>query len=231
MIDGDTIKVEIDDTVYTVRYIGIDCPEMDQQFGGEAAEANRTLVEGQNVTLERDVSDVDRFDRLLRYVYLPTGALVNAELVRKGYAIAKQYPPDTRRHREFEQIQTEAEKAHRGIWSLTPVQDATPTTTPSPTEADVRIVAVDKKDEYVDIRNSGGQDQDLSGWVLLSEKGDQACSLSGILMGGQTLRIWAMAEDAGEGGYNCGFGSNIWNNSESDPAVLFDAAGHQVSRW
>jgi len=45
------------------------------------------------------------------------------------------------------------------------------------------------------------------------------------------LRIWAMAEDAGQGGYNCGFGTNIWNNSKSDPAVRYDAVGHEVDRW
>ena len=46
----------------------------------------------------------------------------------------------------------------------------------------------------------------------------------------EMLRIWAMAEDAGQGGYNCGFGDNIWNNDEPDPAVLVDAAGNEVDR-
>jgi len=85
---GHTIKVDIDGAVYTVRYIGIDCPEMDQQFGGEAAEANRQLVEGQTLLLEKDVSETDRYGRLLRYAYLADGAFVNAELVRAGYASA-----------------------------------------------------------------------------------------------------------------------------------------------
>jgi len=44
-------------------------------------------------------------------------------------------------------------------------------------------------------------------------------------------RGWALASDAGQGGYNCGFGSNIWNNSEPDAAVLFNADGQEVSRW
>jgi len=46
----------------------------------------------------------------------------------------------------------------------------------------------------------------------------------------EMLRIWAMAEDAGQGGYNCGFGDNIWNNDEPDPAVLLDAVGNEVDR-
>lgn len=90
---------------------------------------------------------------------------------------------------------------------------------------------VDKRAEYVDIRNDGGTAQDLSGWVLVSERGNQACSLGGIIGPGETLRIWALAEDAGQGGYNCGFGSPIWNNSKSDPAVLYNAAGQEVSRY
>jgi len=52
-----------------------------------------------------------------------------------------------------------------------------------------------------------------------------------VIGGCQALRIWAMAEDAGKGGFNCGFGSSIWNNSKSDPAVLYDSSGAEVSRW
>jgi len=94
----------------------------------------------------------------------------------------------------------------------------------------VVIIRVDKGEEFVDIQNTGGVAQDLAGWVLVSERGDQRCGLGGVLDPGQTLRIYAMASDAGLGGYNCGFGSNIWNNSESDPAVLLNAAGQEVSR-
>jgi len=261
VVDGDTIKVEMHGTVYAIRYIGIDCPEMDQQFGGEAADANRELVEGKTVLLERDVSDVDRYDRLLRYVYLTNGLMVNAELVRQSYAIAKKYPPDEKYVGEFYQLQREAKSAGLVIWSLTPVPTVAPTTIPTPivtavpptappeptqpptavptavpptappsVGAIVQIIAVDKRAEYVDICNSGDQPQDLSGWVLLSERGGQACGLGGVIDAGQTLRIWAMTKDADKGGYNCGFGTNIWNNSKSDPAVLFNAAGQEVSR-
>jgi hypothetical protein len=94
----------------------------------------------------------------------------------------------------------------------------------------VVIVAVDKRAEYVDIQNIGGAPQDLTGWLLVSEKGDQKCPLGGVIQAGETLRIWAMAEDADKGGFNCGFDTNIWNNSESDPAVLYDAAGREVDR-
>lgn len=92
------------------------------------------------------------------------------------------------------------------------------------------IVGVNKREEFVDIQNIGGTEVVLDGWTLRSEKGSQDCRLGGVLGPGQALRVWAMAEDAGQGGFNCGFGSNIWNNDEPDAAVLIDPSGAEVSR-
>ena len=68
----------------------------------------------------------------------------------------------------------------------------------------IAITNLNAKDEYVDIRNVGTQSQDITGWVLRSEKGKQDCVLSGIIEPGQTLRIWARQMDIGRGGFNCG---------------------------
>lgn len=126
-----------------------------------------------------------------------------------------------------------------------PVQEATATqvpvveatATPAPTEEvpasagpAMIIKAVRYSDEYVELQNTGGEAQDLSGWRLLSERGSQDCPLAGVVGPGEILQVWARSEDAGRGGYNCGFGSNIWNNDEDDPAVLFDAAGTEIDR-
>lgn len=100
-------------------------------------------------------------------------------------------------------------------------------TAPAAVGARVVIVAVNKREEYVDIQNQGDQAQDLGGWVLVSERGNQTCGLAGVLEPGVTLRIWAMT---GQGGYSCNKGSEIWNNSESDPAVLYNNVGQEVSR-
>lgn len=102
VIDGDTISVLIGSQVYPVRYIGIDAPETrapgesPEPKGEEATARNRALVEGQIVTLFKDVSETDRYDRLLRYVFVPdlAGVFVNYELVRSGCAEAVAYPPD-----------------------------------------------------------------------------------------------------------------------------------------
>ena len=118
----------------------------------------------------------------------------------------------------------------------TPSPTDTPTPTSSPTETEppqgstILIIEVNKSAEYVEIVNVGSEPQDLTGWELLSEKGGQRCTLGGILDPEQTLRIWALAEDAAEGGYNCEFGSNIWHNSEEDLAILFDVTGQEIDR-
>ena len=70
IIDGDTIEVNIYGSNYKVRYIGIDTPEVGQPCSAEATAANRVLVEDKTVYLEKDVSEIDKYGRLLRYVYV-----------------------------------------------------------------------------------------------------------------------------------------------------------------
>ena len=116
VIDGDTITIE---GGYKVRYIGIDTPEIYpklEAYGMEALKANRELVEGKEVRLERDVSETDKYGRLLRYVYVDD-ILVEAELVRQGLAEAKAYPPDIKYQDHLEKLEAEARQAGRGIWA------------------------------------------------------------------------------------------------------------------
>lgn len=115
VVDGDTIIIE---GGYKVRYIGIDTPEIHREveaFGAEAWQANRKLVEGKEVRLERDVSETDKYGRLLRYVYV-NDIFINAELVRLGFARAKAYPPDTEHQGYLEEMEAEAREAGRGMW-------------------------------------------------------------------------------------------------------------------
>jgi len=116
VIDGDTIEIE---GGARVRYIGIDTPETYGEaecYGWEATAKNRELVEGKRVRLVKDVSEADRYGRLLRYVYVD-GVFVNAELVRLGYALAVTYPPDVKYADLFLSLQGEAKEAGRGLWS------------------------------------------------------------------------------------------------------------------
>ena len=132
VIDGDTIEVSIGGETYKVRYIGIDTPETKhpnkgvEWMGLEAAAKNEELVGGRMVGLEKDVSETDRYDRLLRYVWVE-GLMVNAALVWLGYAQVSTYPPDVKYTDLFLQLQREACQAERGLCGPTPTP-ATPAT-------------------------------------------------------------------------------------------------------
>jgi micrococcal nuclease len=135
IVDGDTIKVEINGVAYSLRYIGIDAPERGLAHADEATAADQRLVGGATVFLESDVSNTDQFDRLLRYVWLAQGSgwlLVNRELVRLGAAVAKAYPPDTTNQTLFDTAQIEALAAGVGVWTATPVPIVQFVATPKP---------------------------------------------------------------------------------------------------
>ncbi|MEX2445716.1 MAG: thermonuclease family protein [Dehalococcoidia bacterium] len=135
VVDGDTIDVALEGGVARVRYIGIDTPEtVDprrpvQCFGVEASVENARLVEGRRVELERDVSETDPFDRLLRYVWVD-GAMVNETLVRGGFAHALEYPPDVKHAELLRAAEREAREAGRGLWGACEADTPAPTSTP-----------------------------------------------------------------------------------------------------
>jgi micrococcal nuclease len=117
-----------------VRYIGIDTPETQsgvEWMGREATDANAALVAGREVLLEKDVSDTDRFGRLLRHVWVETDAglvLVSLELLRLGVAEVTTFPPDVKYVDElFLPAQRVARDAAVGLWGVAPAPAATPT--------------------------------------------------------------------------------------------------------
>lgn len=126
VIDGDTIELE---NGKKVRYIGIDTPELHhptkpvQCFGQEAMEINKELVEGKSVRLVKDVSEIDRYGRLLRYVYLddssasPSSLFINKYLVEEGYAHVATFPPDVAFEPVFQAAEQRARDGNKGLWS------------------------------------------------------------------------------------------------------------------
>jgi endonuclease YncB( thermonuclease family) len=137
VIDGDTIEVTLNGASSRVRYIGMDTPERGDPYFSEATQANSNLVAGQTVILVKDVSETDRYGRLLRYVYLPDGTFVNAELVRLGYAQVATFPPDVRYVDLYISLEQEARNAGSGLWS--PIA-AIPTSTPIPPPTNTPVV-------------------------------------------------------------------------------------------
>jgi micrococcal nuclease len=127
IVDGDTIQVRIGDRLEKVRYIGMNTPEVhhprkgEEPGGREASEVNRRLVAGKQVRIELDVQERDRYGRLLAYVWVGD-TMVNAELVRRGYAQVMTIPPNVRYQQLLLKLQREAREAGRGLWSLAPVR-------------------------------------------------------------------------------------------------------------
>jgi endonuclease YncB( thermonuclease family) len=126
VIDGDTIKVDIAGTVVTVRLIGIDAPEIahphhpeNDYFGPEAARYAKQLMENQLIYLipEPMQSNRDKYDRLLRYVFLEDGTLVNAKLIADGYAYNYIYEP-FQFMKQFDYLEKQAKENHLGLWSV-----------------------------------------------------------------------------------------------------------------
>ena len=237
VVDGDTIKVLVAGDKLTLRYIGIDTPEMSAADGAAARAQNIALVSGRTVRLEQDVSATDPYGRLLRYVWVGD-LLVNAELVRLGYARAVAYPPDTKNQAQFAALQAEAQAARRGLWAhVAP--------TPATGHALVQITGLrrdgainpNEPDEYVEITNQGAVAQDLTGWRLDSERGAASGQVfhfpAGFVMQpGQVCRVYTDEVHPEWCGLSFGYGkSGVWNNNEPDAAVLFDGDGAVVSRW
>ena len=225
VIDGDTLKVLLDGLVVKVKYIGIDAPESVSRLeylGKEAKARNRELVAGRDILLYRDISDKDRFDRLLRYVFVED-RFINYELVSVGYASALDEPPDSACAILFERAATGAREKSLGIWA-----PHTPQPAQSMAAASLVIFGVNKDAEFVDLQNAGETVIDLSGWKLVSEKGSQECKLAGMLQPYEVFRIFSGAEQPG---FSCGFEKPIWEDSEPDPAILYDPDGVEVDRF
>lgn len=127
VIDGDTIEIQnASGSTKKLRYIGINTPEtVDprrgvQCFGKEASARNHELVANKEVYLEKDISEIDKYGRLLRYIYLDEagGQTINEQLVKEGYAFASAYPPDIKYQEQFKEAQKQAEKNRLGLWQI-----------------------------------------------------------------------------------------------------------------
>ena len=112
IIDGDTFRLE---TGEKVRLIGIDAPELSQPGGELSREYLAHLICGKRVTLEKGSEDRDRYNRLLRFVYI-NDLCINEEMIRQGYAEAR-YLPENPIREYYLQLEIQAETARAGLWS------------------------------------------------------------------------------------------------------------------
>jgi micrococcal nuclease len=229
--DGDTIDVvRGDGSTATVRLIGINAPERGECWSPEAARVLEALASaGGEIGMSIDESDRDQFGRLLRYIWV--GSLsINEELVRRGAAISRRYPPDTALAVRFEAAQDDAMAAGLGLW-------ASDACGPS-VDADLRFVEwrpdaagndnENLNDEWIRIQNEGDGVVDLAGWGIRDESASNRFAFPSefTLIPGEVVTVYSgCGEDFGTDLYWCSVGSAIWNN-DGDTAFLTDPSGN-----
>ena len=124
VIDGDTVEIE---GKIKVRYIGVNTPELHDPkkpvecFGQAASDENKRLVEGKEIYIQKDISETDKYKRLLRYVWVGD-IFVNDYLVRQGFAQVSTFPPDVKYQQQFLEAQTVARQNNRGLWKECPIK-------------------------------------------------------------------------------------------------------------
>lgn len=114
VVDGDTLDLN---NSKRVRLSGINTPEIGECYYKEATEKLKEFVLNKEVILEKDISDVDKYGRLLRYIYT-NDLFVNSLLVEEGYAkVYDKYKDDTRKYDELKEVETIAKNNNLGVWS------------------------------------------------------------------------------------------------------------------
>jgi micrococcal nuclease len=158
VIDGDTIVLSNNEHV---RLVGINTPESERYFYGEAKEVLKLLVLNKNVRLERDVDDRDTYGRLLRYVYIGN-LFVNLEMVKRGFANAFTFPPNVKYTNKFIEAEREARTNEVGLWKKSNSSNIQININ-CDAEGDDRI---NLNGEYVIFKNNNNFNINLGGWTV-----------------------------------------------------------------
>lgn len=222
VIDGDTIEVVLPSGQReTVRLIGVDTPETVhptkgvQPWGPEASAFTKKLLPiGTTITMEMDVQERDNYGRLLTYVYLPDGRMLNSVLLEEGMAQLMTIPPNVKYVSLFTRLQAEARQNGRGMWHGMEI----------PSTGAISLV-VDVYDETATIINRGKDKIDISGWKLVSVTGNQSFTLPAISLPPNTQVTVCSGPNADRPGCITWTKANIWNNA-GDPGELYDTQGH-----
>lgn len=233
--DGDTVRVVFaNGTVEKVRLVGINTPETGECLAGDATEALTALLIGQEFTMTTDVNDRDRYDRLLRYLWLDDGTLVNESLVADGFALARDYPPDSEYVVRLAAAQQRAEAAAIGLWA----SDACGPATGSGLQ--VTSIQFDApgndhenlNGEWVEITNTGVTAESMTSWVLKDESASHRYTFPAgfTLDPDSTVTVYTgCGTDTDTALYWCSDKGAVWNNS-GDTAFLLDPTGNLVDK-
>jgi micrococcal nuclease len=233
--DGDTVEVDWGGSRERLRLIGVNSPESGECWADEAGRVLEALMPvGSEVGMTVDRSDRDQFDRLLRYLWVGSMS-VNEELVRRGAAISRRYPPDTALAGRLDGAQDEAEAAERGQWA----PDACGPTAQAELVIDEVFWDAPGNDnenlnaEWVRISNAGDGLVEMNGWGIKDESASHRYQFPPgfVLAPAEAVTIYTgCGEDFDRDLYWCKTGSAIWNN-DGDTAFLTDPNGNTHHLW
>ncbi len=236
VLDGDTLDVRVvDDHIERVRLVGIDAPELGECWSEEATTALTVLASGA-LRLQPDVTDRDRYGRLLRYASDGSGHDLGAALVEHGHAIARSFPPDVARDLDYRSRQELARSEGRGLWapdacgggaSGLPPDAIAITIQPDPPGDDT----LTPNEEWVSFRNVSAAPIDLTAHMVRDESASHRYRFGDTRLGpgeAVTLRTGCGVDTVTDRHW-CVTGSAVWNNT-GDTVYLLDPWG-TVIRW
>ena len=236
VVDGDTIDVKFEDgTVERVRLIGVDTPESvhpdadrNSEEGTVTSDYTKKQLLNKSVLLEFDVGERDQYGRLLAYVYL-NNLMYNAQLAMEGYAQQVTYQPNVRWEALFKHQVQDARANDRGLWAYDGVDGAKLTGT----TGKLVIEKVDYRGEIVTITNKDSKAVNLTGWTLVSVKGNQTFTFPDgySLAAGAKVFVTSGENAKQSGNYLKWTTANVHNNDGNDPAELYDMNGTLISTF
>ena len=219
VIDGDTILLE---DGRKVRYAGINAPEDGDPGFREATQANNLLVGGKEVRLEFGPRRTEKHERLLAYVHAGQ-ILVQAELVKQGWAIVTRSQSLPRYREVLQKHQEEAKAAGRGIWAKGEHRGKLIVVEVHPRES----VRSNPNDEYVVFRNVGTSPLVLTGWSISDEMNQSYLVPQFTLGPGKTLTLYTGSGKNTNESLYWGRRKTVWNKG-GDTVIIKDSTGHVV---
>ncbi len=241
VIDGDTFSINGGERV---RIAGINTPEVDQYFYEEAKEVLMLMIDKTSVRLEQDITDTDKYGRLLRYVF--AGELfVNLEMVKRGFANVFTVPPDLKYTDELLEAQRYARENNLGLWEISAGyigenikedQENKTGANTGQTGVELKIISVELvfdapgndmeniNGEYAGIKNESAFNIDIGGWTVKDDATKIYEFKHYILKSGEKITLFSGRGTDTKGSFYWNNSQPVWNN-DHDTLYLRDATG------
>ncbi len=231
VIDGDTFII---DNFERVRLAGINTPEAGMYFYEEAKQVLRIIAAGKLVQLEKDISDRDKYGRLLRYAFIKD-LFINLEMVKRGFANAYTMPPDIKYQQNFLEAERYARNNNLGLWEISPYSYKNNSGNQVSISAIIIRINYDAdgddsknmNDEYIIFTNNLGEDINIEGWTVKDSGTNIYEFKKYIFKNGSEIILFTGQGNDSENKFYWNSKMPVWNNS-GDTLYLRDGNGFLV---